>query len=97
VQRGRVRVLLGRGHRWTDEQADAVLESPAGLRVKNMARYTAVGVASEVRAYVERFASLAQADEIMTVHPAPSIEGRLRSIELLAAVMAPSSPEGAAR
>src|SRR5438105_651382 len=36
VQRARVRALLGRGQRWTDEEADAVLESPAGRHVKGM-------------------------------------------------------------
>ena len=88
VQRARVRALLGRGQRWTDEEADAVLESSAGRHVKGMTRYAAVGVPAEVRDYVERFAELARADEIMTVHPAPAVEGRLRSIELLAAAMA---------
>ena len=85
VQRSRVRALVGRGLSWSDDQADAVLESPAGRHVKTMARYAALGVASEVRAYVKRFAEVARADEIMSVHPAPTVEGRLRSIELLAA------------
>jgi luciferase family oxidoreductase group 1 len=89
VQRSRVRALLGRGQSWTDEEADAVLESPAGLQVKRMTRYAALGVPSEVGAYVERFAALAQADEVMTLHPAPTVEGRLRSIELLAGAMPP--------
>lgn len=88
VQRSRVRALLGRGQRWSDEEADTALTSPAGLRVKAMTRYAALGVAGEVRAEVERFATLARADEIMTVHPAPTAEGRLRSIGLLAAAMA---------
>jgi luciferase family oxidoreductase group 1 len=88
VQRARVRALLGRGQPWTDDEADAVLESSAGRHVKGMTRYAAVGVPAEVRDYVERFAALARADEIMTVHPAPAVEGRLRSIELLAAAMA---------
>ena len=61
-----------------------MLESPAGAHVMRMTRYAAVGVASEVRLYVERFASLAGADEIMTVHPAPTVQARLRSLELLA-------------
>ncbi len=87
VQRMRVRAVLGRGQRWTDEEADAVLASPAGAHVKNMTRFTAMGPTSEVRTKVERFAALVQADEIMTVHPAPSVEARLRSIELLAPVM----------
>jgi luciferase family oxidoreductase group 1 len=84
VQRSRIRALVGRGQNWTDEQADAALESPAGLHVRGMTRYRAIGPASEVRAYVERFGELARADEIMTVHPAPTVQGRLRSIELLA-------------
>jgi luciferase family oxidoreductase group 1 len=88
VQRARARALLGRGQRWTDEEADAVLASPAGQHVKAMTRYAAVGVPAEVRAYVERFAELARADEIMTVHPAPTVQGRLRSLELLAGAMA---------
>jgi luciferase family oxidoreductase group 1 len=84
VQRSRIRALVGRGQNWTDEEADAVLETPAGHHVRNMTRYRAMGVASEVAAYVEHFAELARADEIMTVHPAPTVQGRLRSIELLA-------------
>jgi len=94
VQRSRVRALIGRGQRWTDEEADAVLESPAGRHVKGMTRYAALGVASEVSDYVERFAAHARADELMTVHPAPTVEGRLRSIELLAGAMraAPGGP-----
>ena len=84
VQRSRIRALVGRGRNWTDEEADAVLETPAGHHVKSMTRYRAMGVASEVRASVERFAELARADEIMTVHPAPTVEARLRSVELLA-------------
>ncbi len=84
VQRSRIRALVGRGQNWTDEEADAVLESPAGRHVKGMTRYRAMGVASEVKDYVERFAALSRADEIMTVHPAPTVQGRLRSIELLA-------------
>jgi luciferase family oxidoreductase group 1 len=88
VQRSRVRALLGRGRGWTDEEADAALESPAGHRVKSMTRYAALGPPSDVRAYVSDFAELARADEIMTVHPAPTVQGRLRSIELLAGAMA---------
>lgn len=89
AQRTRVRAVLGRGHSWTDQEADAVLESRAGLAVKNMTRYAAVGVASEVRAYVEHFVQIARADEVMTVHAAPTVQARLRSIELLASVIAP--------
>jgi alkanesulfonate monooxygenase SsuD/methylene tetrahydromethanopterin reductase-like flavin-dependent oxidoreductase (luciferase family) len=83
VQRARVRALLGRGAKWTDEEADAVLESAAGRAIQAMATYSAVGTRAEVRDYVERFSKLADADELITVHPAPTLDGRLRSIELL--------------
>jgi luciferase family oxidoreductase group 1 len=89
VQRARARALFGRGQNWSDEDADAVLESPAGLQLKRMTRYAALGAAPEVKAYVERFAATARADEIMTVHPAPTVEARIRSITLLAGVMTP--------
>jgi luciferase family oxidoreductase group 1 len=84
VRRARARALLARGQRWTDEETDAVLESPAGRHVAGMTRYTAMGTPAEVRQYVDRFAELARADELMTVHAAPAVEARLRSIELLA-------------
>ncbi|HVY45819.1 MAG TPA: LLM class flavin-dependent oxidoreductase [Minicystis sp.] len=84
VQRARVKALLGRGKGWSDDDAEAVLASPAGQRIQAMATYSAVGTADEVRAYVDRFARLAAADELITVHPAPTLEARLRSIEILA-------------
>jgi luciferase family oxidoreductase group 1 len=87
VQRARARALLGRGQRWTDEETDAVLASPAGRHVMGMTRYAAVGTPAEVREYVDEFAAIARADEIMTVHAAPAVEARLRSIELLATAM----------
>jgi luciferase family oxidoreductase group 1 len=85
VQRSRVKILLGRGLELTDDDAQAILDSPAGQTIKAMATYSAVGEEAEVKAAVARFAKLAHADEIMTVHPAPTLAARLRSIELLAA------------
>jgi alkanesulfonate monooxygenase SsuD/methylene tetrahydromethanopterin reductase-like flavin-dependent oxidoreductase (luciferase family) len=79
-----VRALIGRGQGWTDEECDAVLESPAGQHVRGMTKYAAIGVQDEVGAYLARFAALAGADEIMTVHPAPTADARLRSVEILA-------------
>jgi hypothetical protein len=38
---------------------------------------------------VEHFVQIARADEVMTVHVAPTVQARLRSIELLASVIAP--------
>ena len=91
VQRWRVKALLGRGaggDEWTDEQAQEILDSPSGRPVKAMTTYSAVGTPSDVRAYVERFARKADADELMVVHPSPTLDARLRSIELLRGAMA---------
>jgi len=84
VWRMRAKAILGRGQKWTDEQAQEVLDSPAGQPVREMARYTALGTGDEVKSYLEGFAKLAHADELITVHPAPTLEARLRSLELLA-------------
>jgi luciferase family oxidoreductase group 1 len=85
VQRSRVKILLGRGVQLTDDDAEELLASPAGQSIKAMGKYSAVGTASEVGGYVARFAEIARADEIMTVHPAPTLADRLRSVDILAA------------
>jgi len=84
VQRMRVSLLLGKGRMFTDEEADALLESPAGAQLKQMMTYAAVGTPDEVRTYVAEFVEHSGADELMTVHPAPALDARLRSLELLA-------------
>jgi luciferase family oxidoreductase group 1 len=84
VQRSRVRSLLARGQPLTDEEADVLLHSPAGEHVKQMLKYAAVGTRDVVHAAVAAFAHHACADELITVHPAPSLDARLRSLELLA-------------
>jgi luciferase family oxidoreductase group 1 len=84
VQRSRVRSLLARGQPLTDEEADMLLESPAGEHVKQMLKYAAVGTRDVVHAAVAAFARHARADELITVHPAPSLDARLHSLELLA-------------
>jgi luciferase family oxidoreductase group 1 len=93
VQRARVKFLLGRNANLSDADAEAILGSPAGQAIKDMATYSAVGTESEVRDYVTRFARLSQADEVITVHPSPTLEGRLRSLELLhSAMLSPVQP-----
>lgn len=84
VRIGRAKALIGRGKNWSDEMAEAVLQSPAGRGIEEMSRYSAVGTGPEVKAYLEDFAKRAQADELMTVHAAPSVAARVRSLEVLA-------------
>ena len=52
-----------------------------------MLTYTAVGTREEVRRSLDAFALLTEADELITVHPAPTLDERLRSVTLLAEAM----------
>jgi luciferase family oxidoreductase group 1 len=86
VVRSRVALFLGRGRHFTDDELDRIVASPQGQQVAAMMRYTAAGDPSGVREYLESFAELADADELMVVHAAPTREARLRSLDLLADV-----------
>src|SRR6202522_4394208 len=72
----------------TDEQADELLGSAAGLHVDQMLRYAAVGPPAEVSEYLDDFRKQTEADEFITVHQSPTLDGRLRSVTLLAEAMA---------
>ncbi|MGY1825592.1 LLM class flavin-dependent oxidoreductase [Blastococcus sp. SYSU DS0541] len=80
--------LFGRGRALTDEQADQLLAQGAGQHVETMLTHTAVGTPAEVREHIEGFAEFADADELIVAHQSGSLEGRLRSVELLAGAMA---------
>jgi luciferase family oxidoreductase group 1 len=71
----------------SDEQADQLLASGAGAHVDQMLTYTAAGTPGEVADYLENFLQRTRADELITAHHAPTIEGRLRSVTLLAQAM----------
>ncbi len=91
VKRARVSALYGRGGRtFTDDEADAVLESDAGRQIEQMTTYSAVGTPAEVREYLEQFREHADADELILAHAATTVAGRLRSVELTAESMAPA-------
>ena len=71
----------------TDEQADELLGSAAGMHVDQMLKYAAVGTPSEVSEYLDDFRKQTEADEFITVHQSPALDGRLRSVTLLAEAM----------
>ncbi len=73
----------------TDEEADSLLASPQGQQIAQMMHYTAAGTPDAVARYLRDFADEAGVDELMTVHPSPTIAERLRSIDLLAGAMMP--------
>ena len=90
TRRIRVRGMLSRGPampEYSDDQIDVFLTTPEGRNIANMMRYSAVGTADEVRAYLKEFAEGTGADELILAHQSPLIEERLRSVELTADVM----------
>ena len=87
--RRRVTQLFGRDRTFTDEEADAILQSPGGQQVKQMGRYSAVGNPEEVRDYLDWFTGHAQADELIVATQTATLETRLRSFQLLAEAALP--------
>lgn len=92
--RARARMMIARGPAtasFTDAEIDAFLASPNGHQLTNMTKYTAVGTATEVRSYLQEFASSIQPDELITAHHATEIDDRIRSVELTGEVLADAS------
>lgn len=82
-----IKNLLSRHGSARREVPDEVLfRSPQAAFVAQMLTYRAVGSPSTVRAYLDEFRGATAADELITVHHAPSVAARLRSVELLAEV-----------
>ena len=86
VNRSRAALLVGGGRVFSDDEADMILGSRHGRAVAQMMRYSAVGTPTTVRDYLDAFTRHADADELIIVHASPTIETRLRSIDLLADV-----------
>ena len=87
VRRSLAANLFARGEALTDEQAEQLLAQSAGHHVDQMLTYTATGTPDEVGRYLEEFKRVADADELIVAHQSPTVEGRLRSVTLLAEAM----------
>jgi luciferase family oxidoreductase group 1 len=84
----RVSALYGRGGRtFTDEEAEVILTTEAGQHIHQMVTYSAVGTPPEIKDYLEQFAKVADADELIVAHHNTSLEGRLRSVQLVSEAM----------
>ena len=86
VIRRRVARFLREPRELSDDEADAILSSPQGRQIAEMMTYSAVGSPETVAGYLDDFVNRADVDELITVHPSPMIQRRLRSIELLAGI-----------
>ena len=96
VRRARAIGLFGRRVGLTsldasDEQADEILGAGAAAHVDEMLTHTAAGTPGEIRGFLEEFLRLTDADELITVHPAPDADDRLRSLTLLVGAMEPAA------
>ena len=92
--RARVSRFLGAGD-LPDDEADRLIASPQGRQIAQMMHYAAVGGPSTVGEYLQAFTGHAQADELVLAHAAPTVEERLRSLELVAEVaglVTPAAP-----
>jgi luciferase family oxidoreductase group 1 len=89
VRRYRIARFVAPGRDLTDDEADALLASPQGRQIAQMMHYSAVGTPESVKTYLDEFADTAGADELITAHASPTIEQRLRSVDLLADVNDP--------
>ncbi|WP_420452406.1 LLM class flavin-dependent oxidoreductase [Ilumatobacter sp.] len=89
VRRRRLARFLTPGRSLTDDEADEVLASPQGRQIAQMMHYSAVGTPDVVATYLAEFARHAGIDEVMTSHVSPTIDQRLRSLDLLADAIDP--------
>ena len=87
VLRSRVRSLASRvapDRPIEDDELEVLMDSQVGAQARHMLTYTAVGDGPAVAAYLEEFAELAQADELMVTNAAPGLDQRRRALEILA-------------
>jgi luciferase family oxidoreductase group 1 len=85
VRRNWARNILSRGGpRLSLAEVDLLLETPRAAMVDEMLYYTAAGTPAEVGAYLTEFQRITEADELITVHRALSVDARLRSVQLTA-------------
>ncbi len=82
--------LFGQGRDLSDDEADVLLSAGAGRHVDAMLTHTAAGTPDDVREQLTAFARLADADELIVAHQAPTTEARLRSVTLVAEAVEPA-------
>jgi len=88
LKRRLVRMLLGRGRAFTDEESDQILASPPGQHVLRNFRHIALGTPPAIKAFLDAFAARADADELIVAHQTTTVEDRLRSVRLTAEAVA---------
>ncbi|MGO1538711.1 MAG: LLM class flavin-dependent oxidoreductase [Leucobacter sp.] len=82
----RVRTFLSRGRdvELTEDEAAPLMDTPAGLEIRGMMKHTAIGGRMRVHEELAAFAKYADADELITVHAAPTRAEQLTSVGVTA-------------
>lgn len=84
VHRERVRSMASRGGEISDEQLDAIINSPSGAQILDMLKFTAIGTRDKIRTELNQFAELARADELMISLQGTTHDEAMRSMTILA-------------
>lgn len=84
VARSRVALFLGRSRDYDDDEADRLLNSPQGRQIARMMQYSAVGTPDTVVEYLDAFGTHADADELIVAMSSPTVDQKLRSVDLVA-------------
>lgn len=89
VLHARVRMLAGRvgSGQIDDDMVAALLDTQVGAQAKHMLTHTVAGDRAEVAAGLADFAALADADELIMTNPAPGLDQRVRTLEIVAEVV----------
>lgn len=88
AHRQRVKALMKLGDRnLSDQELDALVASAPGQNIIEMLRYTALGTGQQVADYLDSFAGMVDADELMISNLSPSTAQAARGLEILAESM----------
>ncbi|HEY4557600.1 MAG TPA: LLM class flavin-dependent oxidoreductase [Enteractinococcus sp.] len=83
AKRARVRTMLGRGRKLSDDEVEQLVHSAPGQQVLQMLEMTAVGTPDQVRDWLDDFAARVNADELMITNLAGPLEDRKRALQLI--------------
>lgn len=83
AQRARIRTMLGRGRKLSDDEVEQLMHSIPGQQVLQMLEMTAVGTPDVVRDWLDNFAARVNANEVIITNMAGPLEDRRRALALI--------------
>lgn len=83
AKRARIRTMLGRGRKLSDEEVEQLVHSAPGQQILQMLEMTAVGTPDQVREWLDDFARRVNADELIITNMARSLDDRKQALQLI--------------